>query len=70
MIEFVAIFLVVAVVALALAVLAFMGVMSVGLWLKTPRQEQRIVLGCLGMVLLVTFLLWLWVNSLPSTTTP
>jgi hypothetical protein len=57
MIVFVAILFVVVVVALALAVLAFMGVISVGLWLKTPRREQRIVLGCLGMILLVTFLL-------------
>jgi hypothetical protein len=69
MIVFVAILFVVVVVALALAVLAFMGVISVGLWLKTPQREQRIVLGCLGMILLVMFLLWLWVNSLPSTPT-
>jgi hypothetical protein len=41
MIVFVAILFVVVVVALALAVLAFMGVISVGLWLKTPRREQR-----------------------------
>jgi hypothetical protein len=66
MIEFVAILFIVLAVAMVLAILSFLGVMSVGLWVQTPRREQRIMLGCLGSILVVTFLLWLWVNSLPS----
>jgi hypothetical protein len=66
MLEFLLILIVVTLVGIAVTVMAFLGVGTVASWLQIPRQEQRIVLGCLGAIFLVAFLLWLWVNSLLS----
>lgn len=70
MLVFLVILIGVCLVGIALVVLAFLGVGIAGNWLTLPRKEQRIVLGCLGTIVLIAALLYLWIESLPPAPSP